>query len=258
MSFDRAALTYDQDFSQAPLARWLRGRVWTRLAAAFDPGMTVLELGCGTGEDALFLAQRGLKVIATDASPTMLKITAEKAAAAGVAIQTRPLDLSDPATWKNAQGQYAGIYSNFGAINCTPHWEQLAAWCADHLPVGGKIAWGVMGRFCLWESLWHGLHGNWRTATRRWSGQNRARLADGSAFTVFYPSPATLKKAFAPAFRPTALLGLGVFLPPSDVYGVIESRPRWYKTLLRLESALADKPLLRAWGDHYWIEFQKQ
>ena len=40
--------------------------------------LRVLEIGCGTGEDALFLAQQGIHITATDASEEMLRITREK------------------------------------------------------------------------------------------------------------------------------------------------------------------------------------
>jgi SAM-dependent methyltransferase len=50
------------------------------------PGRRVLELGCGTGTNAVALAQRGDDVTAVDYSPTALAAARHKAAAAGVAI----------------------------------------------------------------------------------------------------------------------------------------------------------------------------
>src|SRR5574341_1364692 len=60
--FDAAALTYDEIFTQRRLGSWLREMVRERLP--FQPGDHILELGCGTGEDALWLAQRGISVTA--------------------------------------------------------------------------------------------------------------------------------------------------------------------------------------------------
>ena len=62
----------------------------------FQPGDQVLELGCGTGEDAIWLAKRGVRVLATDGSPAMLEATARKAQAEGVSelIETRRLDFT--------------------------------------------------------------------------------------------------------------------------------------------------------------------
>jgi len=254
MSFDRAALTYDQDFTRTSIAQWLRRRVWARLDRMFQPGMRVLEIGCGTGEDAVYLAQRGVQVVATDASPEMLRITQEKAQAHKLTIQTALFDLNQPDT-RNLTDQFDGVYSNFGALNCTPHWAQLAAYLAQITTSQGKIGLGVMGRFCLWESLWHGLHGDFATAKRRWSGQSVAVLADGSMLPVYYPAYKHLAADFAQHFRHTACLGIGVFLPPSDVYPVVEARPSIQRLLTGLESRLGHS--LPGLADHYWLELDK-
>src|SRR5215207_7784405 len=83
-AFDLLAPTYDEDFTCSPIARWLRDQTHARLDTLFHAGETVLELGCGTGEDALYLARRGVRVLATDASEEML-------AAAGVKATGEPL-----------------------------------------------------------------------------------------------------------------------------------------------------------------------
>ena len=39
---------------------------------------TLLEIGCGHGQDALFFQNQGLRVLAVDNTPTMVTLTAEK------------------------------------------------------------------------------------------------------------------------------------------------------------------------------------
>ncbi len=254
MSFDGSASTYDEDFTARPLAAWLRARAWSRLDALFVPGMRVLELGCGTGEDAAHLAARGVEVIATDVSQAMLATT--RAKAEHLPLQTAYLDLNEPRTWADF-GPLDGVYSNFGALNCTRAWGALAAWLGRQMPPGGAVALGVMGPFCAWESAWHGLHGDAATATRRWRGESLAVLADGARLPVYYPTPGRLRAAWRPLFRGRALLGLGVALPPSDIYPVIERRPRLARFLVQCEAALAPRFPWRAWGDHYWLELER-
>ena len=60
VAFDRIATDYDQASTDVLISRWIRERVWSRLAQLFPRGSHVLELGCGTGEDAVWLAQQGI------------------------------------------------------------------------------------------------------------------------------------------------------------------------------------------------------
>src|SRR6185503_1562424 len=64
--------------------------------AGLAPGKA-LVLGCGGGQDPLWLAQQGWTVTAVDASPELLAEARERAAAAGV---TLALVVADLAAWR--------------------------------------------------------------------------------------------------------------------------------------------------------------
>jgi hypothetical protein len=66
-----------------------------------------------------------------------------------------------------------------------------------------------------------------------------------------------LTRDFAPYFRRAHVEPLGVFLPPSDVYGVVEKRQRLFSLLLYLEERFGKSRMLALLGDHYWIEFAR-
>ncbi len=72
--FDAVAHRYDSDFSDTPLGRFKRGIVHRYLKSVVGNRTRVLELNCGTGIDALWLASRGCRVTATDASEGMLDV----------------------------------------------------------------------------------------------------------------------------------------------------------------------------------------
>jgi SAM-dependent methyltransferase len=55
---------------------------------------TAVDVGCGEGGDAVWLAERGWRVTAVDVSPTALARLAARAAAAGLAITTERHDLA--------------------------------------------------------------------------------------------------------------------------------------------------------------------
>lgn len=55
----------------------------------------VLDAGCGTGENALHLAARGMRVVGIDAAPTAIARAREKAAARGLAVPFLVADALD-------------------------------------------------------------------------------------------------------------------------------------------------------------------
>src|SRR5438552_1940523 len=77
-AFDEAANRYDADAAANPMMRWLRRESLRRLLKSFKPGDFVLEIGCGTGDEALALARRGVRMLATDASDEMIKVVRRK------------------------------------------------------------------------------------------------------------------------------------------------------------------------------------
>jgi SAM-dependent methyltransferase len=260
-AFDQVAPNYDSTATDLLVSRWLRAQVWRRLAKLFQPGSHVLELGCGTGEDAIWLAGQGLLVTATDASPAMLAAAQAKAEKAGLAHRIRfgLLDLAAPNTWQDSpvlDGPFAGVYSNYGALNCVGDWAALAPALAARLADNGQLALGVMGRFCLWETLWHGGHGHWRTASRRWRGQGQAHIGD-THFSVYYPSARGLALALRPHFKATRYRALGLFLPPSDLYAGLAKHRRLANGLHRLEQLTAGWPGAHCLADHFWLELRK-
>jgi SAM-dependent methyltransferase len=67
---------------------WDIGRPQGALVALAEAGRfvgSVLDVGCGTGENALYLAARGHQVWGVDASPTAVAAARQKAAARGLA-----------------------------------------------------------------------------------------------------------------------------------------------------------------------------
>src|SRR5438876_12409963 len=74
---------------------WDIGRpqqVYVDLAQTGKIHGSVLDVGCGTGEHALYLAQHGHEVWGIDSSPTAIQKAQQKAAARGIAVTFRVAD----------------------------------------------------------------------------------------------------------------------------------------------------------------------
>ncbi|HZB21332.1 MAG TPA: bifunctional NAD(P)/FAD-dependent oxidoreductase/class I SAM-dependent methyltransferase [Blastococcus sp.] len=101
-------------------------------AADLPPG-SALDVGCGEGADAIWLAGRGWRVTAVDLSPTALERAAGHAAAAGVEVDWRQVDVTD---WVPEEKVYELVTSHFVHLGGELHREVLARLAAAVAPGG--------------------------------------------------------------------------------------------------------------------------
>jgi ubiquinone/menaquinone biosynthesis C-methylase UbiE len=76
--FDSIAGQYDATFTSSTIGQVQREPVWDELKKTFHRGDRILDIGCGTGVDARFLAERGIDVVACDSSTRMLRIAEQR------------------------------------------------------------------------------------------------------------------------------------------------------------------------------------
>ena len=195
--FEALAASYDETFTSSRIGTRMRRAVWRRLDAAFVPPSRVLELGCGTGEDAVHLAGIGVFVLATDSAEGMVAEARAKVERAGVAdrVTTRTLD-AGRLDEIDLDGPFDGAFSNFGALNCVPDLAAVSAGLFRHVRPGGRVLLCLMGRYVPWEWGWFIAHGDRKAAFRR--------LARGGAqwrgLRVGYRRVRALRRLFSPGF----------------------------------------------------------
>jgi SAM-dependent methyltransferase len=261
-AFDHSAHDFDHRFSGWLSVAAQRRAVRRHLDRAFHRGAAVLELGGGTGEDALYLARRGVRVLLTDGSPSMLARAVRKVRDADlerwvecrtVLLEALP-SLADE--WR-ASGRQAfdGAFSNFAALNCVADPESLTAPLASLMRPGAAVVLVVFGRCAVGEVVLQLLRGDARAAFRRSRRGPVAARIEGREFTVHYHRPAGLARAFHPYFRLEAVRGVGIFVPPSAAEPHISRWPRVVKALELLDRA-AEVPLARL-GDHVLLRFRR-
>jgi len=255
--FDVLADTYDEVFTRSLIGQAQRSQVWRVLEQAFSPGQRVLEINCGTGEDALFLARLGIAVLGCDSSPRMIAVAqSRKAIEAPEAIVDFRL-LPTEQLNQLPREQFDGAFSNFGGLNCVEDLCTVAAELAKVLKPGAPLILCVASRVCAWEMLWYGLQGNWEKAFRRLRRAGVVATLGSARVHVWYPSASELGRTFAPWFRLKGHRGVGVFVPPS----YLEHWARRHTSLLRicerLDSVIAPSSILRNFGDHVLLHFER-
>jgi len=121
VAFDAIAPTFDLRFGHWLSVAAQRRAVRTALLREFPTVGHILELGGGTGEDAMFLAEHGFDMFLTDPSPAMVSMARAKlapfGAEAGVAAGE---ELEDFASGHLSAGGalFDEAFSNFAPLNC--------------------------------------------------------------------------------------------------------------------------------------------
>jgi len=255
-AFDAVAESYDLLFTETAVGRAQRRQVWASLLAAFPPGSRILELNCGTGEDARFLSRQGHSVVACDASAAMLELARNhREEGRHTKIQYLHLANEDLRALAGA-GPFQGAFSNFSGLNCVSDVAQVARDVARLVIAGGRVVLCLWARVCVFELLWFLVHGQPRKAVRRFSGKATAHLG-GKAIPVFYPTAGEVRRCFSPWFRLSSQRAIGVFVPPSYVEPSIRYRPKLLERLEWLDCLCSDWPIVRNAGDHMLLEFTR-
>jgi ubiquinone/menaquinone biosynthesis C-methylase UbiE len=257
LAFDKIARRYDELFTRSVVGRLQRQIVWDAIQNTFEAGQSILELNCGTGEDALFLAKRGARVMACDASARMIEVAlrrkAEELPDACIDFRLLPNESLD--SLSNGK-RFDGAFSNFSGLNCVADLASVAFSLSHLVKPGGRVLLCLSSRVCLWEMAWFLLHGNVRKAFRRTRGRAVARLEEIDV-TVFYPSGTAIRRAFGPTFRLRSMRAIGLLIPPSYVEAWAARHSTILAILERLDSRLRDLPILCQLGDHILFDFER-
>lgn len=252
--FDAVATDYDSEFTNTRLATWLRSQVYDHVR--FEAGQHILEIGCGTGVDAQWLAKQEVHVLATDASLEMIRVVETKVQNARLEhlVSTRQLDLNMP---EDLPVVFDGVLANFGVLNCVVNRQNLARFLARHTKRDSRVIVVLISPICLWEIIWHLMHGQPRQAARRWRGTVMANVGNGETIAVDYPSIGKLRREFKPYFHLKSVIGIGALLPPSYLSHLAERYPMTFLRFTRWDKVLSQTALWPHISDHYLAEFER-
>ena len=253
--FDVLAKTYDADFTASSIGQLQRERVWyylNPLLKEMGDSLKILEINCGTGEDALRLANMGHNVIATDASEVMIQQAKSK---------SNSVEFITCA-FENLSAKFAGkkfdlIFSNFGGLNCIDS-ETMKKLCTDLsalTTVKGKLFFVLLSDRCIWEMIYYGIRRKFKQAFRRFKKAVDFKV-DDQVMPIHYYSPGKLKRNFSIGFSMKKKFPIGLFIPPSYLEKRFAERPERLNRLNKLEYKFGYSSLAR-FADHYCCTLQK-
>lgn len=255
--WDMTAEKYDQIFPNTVIGQAQRELVWAALSRVFRPGQRVVELNCGTGIDAVRLAERGIRIVACDISPRMIEVARRRDSLSNgsTRVDFRVLPTENIALLAD-EGPFDGAFSNFAGLNCVRNLSDVAQSLAQLLKPGAQVLVCLMGRFFLWETLWFLMHGNRNKATRRFKSGSIGQLNDHAVVTVYHHSVGALARAFAPEFQLVRWRGVGVAVPPACLEDWARLHPRLLHGLTRTDRWLGSIPMFRSLADSVLLQFE--
>jgi ubiquinone/menaquinone biosynthesis C-methylase UbiE len=258
-AFDSVAADYDGPRGNNGAIQDMRNEMWRWLDATFAPGGRLIDLGCGTGLDAIRMAQRGHHVTATDWSPQMVQRTHVRAGRERLTDRVRSLAVGAHELHRvDGDGTFDGAYSNLGPLNCVPELTDVSRECARLLKPGGALVFTVIGRVCPWEIAHYLRLRRWARATVRFARNVVPVGMNNHTIWTRYYGPREFYRAFEQHFTLTHYRGLCLFAPPPYLTWVRDKHPGWYQRLWRLDRRVGGWPLIRGMGDHFLLVMKKR
>lgn len=258
-AFNKQSAVFDEEHATNSIIHYKRNRVREHVLQFIQPRSNILELNAGTGEDAIYFAQCGHRLHATDISRGMQEVLIEKVKKHKLqeSISTELCSYTRLENLKN-KGPYDLIFSNFAGLNCTHELDKVLNAFESLLKPGGTVTLVMLPKFCLWETLLV-IKGKFKTAFRRFFTSNGRRShIEGKYFNCWYYNPRHIIRTLQKSFSFLDIEALCVIVPPSYIEHFAERYPRVYRYLVHKENALKKKWPWKYIGDYYIISLKKK
>jgi ubiquinone/menaquinone biosynthesis C-methylase UbiE len=258
-AYNRFADQYDGLLSENRINRYMRQQVLQQHLGAFHMGDRLLEIGCGTGDEALELASKGCDVVAIDPSEDMLRIAKEKASRESFGHRVTFLKgyARDVGRLLSEFGDasFHGAYSSF-SLSYERDLNRMRDGLVRLLRPEGLLMMAVMNRFCATELVIATVALHPSLAGRRLSPVIAHKVGTVST-EVFSRTVAEVKHVFAGFFDLLQVRALPAFLPPPYMNRILRRFPSIIDILERVDPAAAKLPLVRCLGDHTLFKFRR-
>ena len=257
-AFSNVASDYQERVVSSPANRHMRSIVRQGLEGLVHPGDRILDLGAGTGADAVWLAERGALVLAVDVAEGMVQECSQRVADAGLEerVEVRRLAIEDlRALLPTYARRFNLVLTDFGALNLCGDPDRWAPVVARLLKPGGRLVASVMNRWAAWELGAGLIRGRPSFAFRR--ARSEPISIGGVALPVALYTPGGFARSLRLHFHRRSVRGLCALAPPPVLEHLGTVLPGLGRLLDWLDRRLGGWPGFRALGDHFLIVLEQ-
>ena len=259
-AFDSAAEEYDFTISNNYINTWIREKSIHELLRLTRPEDILVEIGCGTGAEAIIIARKVSKILATDISSQMIdllttKIRAKKLEKKITPVLTSAAEVS--AVTRFLDGQKPRIaYSFNGALNCEPRLANFVVGLHSVLANDGYFVCTIRNSLCLSEAISHAAVLQFDRMAPRKTQPIMVSVGGLDIPSVYY-SPSAFSQLFSGKFKLERLIGIPSILPPAYLSDYAVKFKRISGLLEKFETALSGHFPLNRLGDQTLYVFRK-
>ncbi len=257
-SFDIASNQYDDTFTFSNIGKAQRNRVFKYITPTISKNekLSILEINCGTGEDAIHFAKLGHQVIATDISEGMINIAKSKKHPKNLIFKTQDINTISKQSFDR---RFDLIFSNFGGLNCLskPLLDTFLNTAIHLLKSGGKLVMVLMPKHCLWEQLYFSLKGDLKKVKRRNTNEHLLVNVDGVSVPTWYYNPKDIMYLIQSLYHINSIKPIGICIPPSYLENSFLAKKPTLNILKGMDSILTGS-FWAKYADHFLIELIKK
>jgi SAM-dependent methyltransferase len=260
-AFDSASEEYDFTISHNFLNTWIRKKSIGLLLSYVNKSDTLIEIGCGTGAEAIEISGHVKRIFATDLSEDMIRLLRRKVEARGLTEKIIPVRLvarEIERTLELMGSREARVaYSFNGALNCEPELGRFVQGLASVLSADGYLICSIRNKLCISEALFHG-------AALRFDKLNMRKVqpmmvsVGGREIPSTYFSTDEFVRFFRSGFNLKRMVALPGLLPPAYLNSYYVKFRGALSILERLDPLLGSRFPLNKLGDQTLFVFQKK
>src|SRR5712691_561061 len=227
-AFNLVADTIDATAVKNPVNFWLRSESRRELLATFPAGSALIEIGCGTGADAVFLAEQGRRIAAFDISDRMVELARQRVA-------TRKLERT-VLLWRGRLNEvtaelsrsrwcpFDGAYASF-SLAYEESLQDVARLVHSLLKLGARFVFTVPNRLCVSNLAAAVVRLRIRRAVERFEDPIWVTIR-GTTVRVRTYTQARVRAILKGLFEVEGIAGLPVFMLPPSLYNPSFERVR--------------------------------